>query len=95
MSSGEDPAEREANAMLNCVMQALLWRRVVVDFGHELVTAIHTPLVWSNERPNRDEYMAAFNHTTLSAAKVKRKDSQTDELIMLPSSPIRRPIQCC
>ena len=51
-------------------MQSLLWRQLVIDFGHELVTAIHMPLMWSNERPNAEEYTAAFHRVSLSASKV-------------------------
>ncbi|KAG2492342.1 hypothetical protein HYH03_009291 [Edaphochlamys debaryana] len=50
--------------------QALVWRRVTVDLGHELVTSIHTPLRWSNQRPTTAEYHAAFEATSLSASKV-------------------------
>ncbi|KAG2447702.1 hypothetical protein HYH02_007162 [Chlamydomonas schloesseri] len=50
--------------------QKLVWRQVTVDFGHELVTAIHTPLRWSNQRPSPEEYDAAFQRTSISAAKV-------------------------
>jgi hypothetical protein len=51
-------------------IQALLWKELVVDFGHELVTAIHMPLMWSNERPNAEEYTAAFHRVSLSSSKV-------------------------
>lgn len=47
-----------------------LWSEVVIDFGHELVTAIHMPLAWSNERPNAEEYSDAFHRTSLSSAKI-------------------------
>ncbi|GAX82771.1 hypothetical protein CEUSTIGMA_g10197.t1 [Chlamydomonas eustigma] len=50
--------------------KAVLWSQIVIDFGHELVTAIHTPLVWSNERPNAEEYAIAFQRVSLSSAKV-------------------------
>lgn len=63
-SSGLDGTAAHASA------QTLLWQQLVVDFGHELVTAIHVPLVWSNERPNPEEYAAAFHRVTLSASKV-------------------------
>jgi hypothetical protein len=51
-------------------MQRSLWKEVAIDFGHELVTAIHMPLVWSNERPNAEEYTEAFAKASLSSAKV-------------------------
>ena len=50
--------------------QAALWREVVVDFGHELITSVHTPMKWSDCRPSDDEFRAAFATTKLSAAKV-------------------------
>lgn len=53
--------------------QTLCWRKATVDFGHELVTSIHTPLRWSNQRPTRDEYETAFQQTSISAAKVGRR----------------------
>ena len=47
-----------------------LWRDLVVDFGHEIVTSIHTPLLWSNQRPRPDEYEASFQRTSISTGKV-------------------------
>ena len=60
-------------ALLPPFPQSLLWKNLVVDFGHELVTAIHTPLVWSNQRPTADEFQVAFSNTNLSAAKVNNR----------------------
>ena len=39
-------------------------------FGHEIVTSIHTPLLWSNQRPRPDEYEASFQRTSISTGKV-------------------------
>eukprot|EP00195_Chlamydomonas_chlamydogama_P015429 CAMPEP_0202896172 /NCGR_PEP_ID=MMETSP1392-20130828/5216_1 /ASSEMBLY_ACC=CAM_ASM_000868 /TAXON_ID=225041 /ORGANISM="Chlamydomonas chlamydogama, Strain SAG 11-48b" /LENGTH=374 /DNA_ID=CAMNT_0049581421 /DNA_START=388 /DNA_END=1512 /DNA_ORIENTATION=- len=50
--------------------QHMLWKRLVIDFGHELVTAIHTPLVWSNQRPSTEEFQMAYANTSLSATKI-------------------------
>lgn len=47
-----------------------LWREVVVDFGHELITAVHTPVRWSDRRPSDDEFREAFSATRLSAARI-------------------------
>ena len=47
-----------------------LWREVVVDFGHELITAVHTPIAWSDARPSDAEFRDAFAATRLSAARV-------------------------
>ena len=33
-----------------------LWREVIIDFGHELITAVHTPIVWSDRRPSDEEF---------------------------------------
>lgn len=46
-------------------------RYAVVDFGHELVTAIHTPLAWSNQRPSVEEFATALSGTSLSVDKVR------------------------
>jgi hypothetical protein len=50
--------------------QHMLWDKLVVDFGHELVTAIHTPLKWSNTRPTSEEFTAALSQTMLNTNKV-------------------------
>ncbi|EFJ53315.1 hypothetical protein VOLCADRAFT_102916 [Volvox carteri f. nagariensis] len=50
--------------------QQFFGQRVCIDLGQELVTFIHTPLRWSNQRPTAAEYQAAFQKTTLSASKV-------------------------
>lgn len=47
-----------------------LWREVVVDFGHELITAVHTPIAWSDARPSDAEFRDAFAATRLAAARV-------------------------
>lgn len=33
-----------------------LWGSLVVDFGHELVTSVHTPIRWSEAQPTDDEF---------------------------------------
>ena len=50
----------------------MLWREVVVDFGHELITAVHTPIAWSDQRPSDDEFRTSFSNTRLSAARMLR-----------------------
>ncbi|EFN57680.1 expressed protein, partial [Chlorella variabilis] len=37
-----------------------LWEELVVDVGHELVTAVHVPVAWSDVRPSDEEFRAAF-----------------------------------
>lgn len=50
--------------------QQQLWEEVVVDFGHELITAVHTPMQWSDKRPTDLEFRQAFAATRLSAARI-------------------------
>ena len=50
--------------------QQQLWEEVVVDFGHELITAVHTPMQWSDKRPSDNEFRLAFAATRLSAARI-------------------------
>ncbi|KXZ44866.1 hypothetical protein GPECTOR_61g819 [Gonium pectorale] len=52
--------------------QQLVWRRLCVDLGHELITSVHTPLRWSSTRPTSAEFAAALAATRLSANKVVR-----------------------
>lgn len=40
------------------------------DFGHELITAVHTPIVWSDRRPTDKEFRDSFSATKLSAQKI-------------------------
>ncbi|KAL3155844.1 hypothetical protein ABBQ32_012854 [Trebouxia sp. C0010 RCD-2024] len=47
-----------------------LYREVVIDFGHELITAVHTPIVWSDRRPTDKEFRESFGATKLSAQKI-------------------------
>lgn len=50
----------------------LLWREVVVDFGHELITAVHTPIAWSDQRPSDEEFRKSFAATKLNASRILR-----------------------
>ncbi|GIL67061.1 hypothetical protein Vafri_20496 [Volvox africanus] len=52
--------------------QQLVWQRLCIDLGHELVTSIHAPLRWSNQRPSNEEYQMALRRTSISASKVLR-----------------------
>ena len=40
--------------------QRYLWRELVCDFGHELITGVHVPLTWTDERPSDAEFRALF-----------------------------------
>lgn len=42
----------------------------LADFGHELITAVHTPIIWSDRRPTDDEFRKSFSATKLSAQKI-------------------------
>lgn len=42
----------------------------LADFGHELITAVHTPIVWSDRRPTDKEFRDSFGATKLSAQKI-------------------------
>ena len=50
--------------------QQHLWHEVVVDFGHELITAVHTPMKWSDKRPSDDEFRTAFMGTRLNSSRI-------------------------
>lgn len=47
-----------------------IWGEVVVDFGHELITAVHTPIAWSDKRPTDDEFKHSFNRTRLDSERI-------------------------
>ena len=48
----------------------LLWEEMVVDFGHELITAVHTPIAWSDQRPGEEEFKESFSKVKLDAGKM-------------------------
>eukprot|EP00887_Chlorella_sp_A99_P004746 scaffold4.g4746.t1 len=50
--------------------RALLWDEVVIDFGHELVTAVHVPMRWSDAQPSEEEFQQAFAAARLDAHKM-------------------------
>ncbi len=37
-----------------------LFSEVCIDFGHEVITAVHTPIAWSDRRPSDDEFRDSF-----------------------------------
>ncbi|KAK9795555.1 hypothetical protein WJX73_007392 [Symbiochloris irregularis] len=63
---------RWQNVLCQTGSRQVLWREVVVDFGHELITAVHTPIAWSDQRPSDDEFRSSFSKTRLSAARMLR-----------------------
>ncbi|KAK9820853.1 hypothetical protein WJX81_004021 [Elliptochloris bilobata] len=56
----------------NPAARDVLWRELVVDFGHELITAVHMPIAWSDRRPSDDEFRESFAATRLNAARILR-----------------------
>lgn len=56
--------------MENQEMCNILWDEIVVDFGHELITAVHTPIAWSDQRPGEDEFKESFSKAKLEAGRI-------------------------
>jgi hypothetical protein len=48
----------------------VLWSEIVVDYAHELITAVHAPLRWSDARPSDAEYSAALGAARVSTERV-------------------------
>lgn len=48
----------------------MLWGEIVVDFGHELITAVHTPIAWSDQRPGEEEFKESFSKAKLDAGRI-------------------------
>lgn len=67
----------------------VLWRDVVVDFGQELITSVHSPVAWSEARPTRQQYDDAFDATRLSAScilKFLRRRSSVMRTLVIANS---------
>lgn len=47
-----------------------LWGELCVDFGHEVVTAVHVPVAWSDTRPSDAEFAAAFGAVRLQSQRI-------------------------
>jgi hypothetical protein len=66
-----------------------LWRDVIIDFGHELITAVHTPIEWSDRRPSDEEFRESFAVTRLSAARmlrfVEQRQTSVQRLVLMNS----------
>ena len=60
-----------------------------MDFGHELITAVHTPIAWSDRRPSDEEFRQSFATTKLSATKIldffQQRMHITTRLVLLNS----------
>ncbi|KAJ9522316.1 hypothetical protein QJQ45_008210 [Haematococcus lacustris] len=50
--------------------QALVWQQLTVDWGHELVTAIHMPLAFASSPPSIQHFAHSLSSTKVSASKV-------------------------
>ena len=48
----------------------MMWEEIVVDFGHELITAVHTPIAWSDQRPGEEEFKESFSKAKLDAGRI-------------------------
>ena len=55
--------------------------QVVIDFGQELVTSVHRPVKWSNERPAEDEFRAVFASTRISAQRILQFVGQRQHVV--------------
>ena len=54
-----------------------LWREVIIDFGHELITAVHTPIAWSDRRPSDEEFRYILPLSTLLDTPCSRGNALT------------------
>lgn len=80
---------RWKQVLTNPATSNILWREVIIDFGHELITAVHTPIAWSDRRPSDEEFRESFSHTRLSAARmvhfVEERQSSIRRLVLMNS----------
>jgi len=67
----------------------LMWPEVVVDFNHELITAVHTPIMWSDERPGHAEFEASFSRIKLDSSRIlafmARRRANLTRIVMMNS----------
>lgn len=67
----------------------LIWDEVVVDFSHELITAVHTPIAWSDKRPSNEEFQKSFKEVQLSASKIldfiRERRSSVKKIVLMSS----------
>ena len=47
----------------NPAARDVLWPEVVVDFGHELITSVHTPIAWCRPVPHATHFPPSQHHT--------------------------------
>eukprot|EP00884_Botryococcus_braunii_P015973 jgi/Botrbrau1/3059/Bobra.0070s0052.2 len=47
-----------------------LWEELIIDYGHEIITAVHTPIEWSDRRPSDEDFRQCFSQTRLSAKRI-------------------------
>lgn len=62
---------------VHAVLQELLYRHVVLDFGHELLNGVYWPLKYQNEPMTRDEFVERLDLAQLSVPKVEQKTVHT------------------
>ena len=49
---------------------SILNTQLSINFGHELVTSVHTPIAWSDKRPTDEEFRTSFGATRLSSQRL-------------------------
>jgi hypothetical protein len=62
------------------ILQPVLLQ-VVIDFGQELVTSVHRPVKWSNERPPEDDFKTVFAATRISAQRILQFVGQRQDTV--------------
>lgn len=63
------------------ILMVIRWVQVVIDFGQELVTSVHRPVKWSNERPSEEEFKAVFAATRISAQRIMQFMGQRQHIV--------------
>lgn len=63
-------SKRWRDLLMSPSAQPFLWKSLIIDFSHELITSVHTPVAWSNQRPDDTEFRTAFSTTRLNAYRM-------------------------
>lgn len=58
---------------VHAVLQELLYRHVVLDFGHELLNGVYWPLKYQNEPMTQSEFVERLVKAQLSVPKVRKR----------------------
>lgn len=70
-----------ANHAASLTPDASFATQVVIDFGQELVTSVHRPVKWSNERPCEEDFKAVFAETRISAQRIMQFVCQRQHIV--------------